>query len=199
MITQTWLEERLYDIDMIWYQGLIGHEERAERKHALGELYTDHVNRQAVLEWRRANSKAYGGIAQFYGATWTPDRDGGIFRKDSLDLTRLERSPNLLLRHNPGHRLGRIEDVAMDCHGAFCTTKFDLKSSEGRAWRTVVRERLGRAKNVYASVGIAKGSRGYVARHANGLELKTFTHVPVEEFSIVPYPSQPRAEFLSCT
>jgi phage head maturation protease len=197
-MTAEWLEQRLYEVDLLWYGGHIDRHECAERKDALGQLYSNLVNRQAVLAWRNANSKAYRGVAQFYGLTWLPDRQQSVFRKGSLDLSRLERSPNLLLSHSPARRLGRIEDVEQDDWGAFCTAKFD-KTPEGRNWRTIVRERLEKGKSVYASVGLANGSRAHATRRPNGLELKSYTHAPIEEFSVVQYPAQPRAEFLSCT
>jgi hypothetical protein len=198
MINEAWLEERLYEVDLLWYGGHINCQERSERKDALSRAFADNINRAAALAWRSANSKGYKGVAQFYGLTWLPDRDGGIFQKGCLDLGRLERDPKFLVGHKPGHRIGRIEDVEQDDWGAFCTARFD-KSPEGRNWRTVIRERLEKGKSVFASVGVAKGSLSRTTRRPNGLQLKSFAYAPVDEFSVVSYPSQPRAEFLSCT
>jgi hypothetical protein len=194
-----WLEKRMRDIDTLYYKGSITRDQRDEQKAELGQLYSDHLNRLAVIEWRRSNDKGYRGVAGFYGVVWEPDRDGDVFQKGSLDLGALERSPDLLFEHKADHRLGRILDVDNDSHGAFVTSQFDLESSKGRAARTVCRERLERNKGVYASVGVAGGWKGHVTRQAGGLQFKTIAHAPVSEFSVVGNPRQPKSEFLFCS
>jgi hypothetical protein len=194
-----WLEKQRQDIDLAYYQGLVTRDQRDERLDELGELATVHANRKAAIEYRRASDKNYRGICGFYGAAWAPDRDGYVFQKNSLDLGPLERDPRFLLGHNPDHQIGRIEDVELDSVGAFVTGRFDLKSRRGKDARIITRERLKRGKSVFASIGIDKGWTHRVSRRPNGLEVKSITRAAATEFSLVPYPMQPRAEFLFCT
>jgi hypothetical protein len=196
-----WLESQRLGIDRLYYEDLITREQRDDRLAELDGVHSDHLKKLAVLEWRRENGRIKG-TAGFYAAEWgAPTTKGTIFERDSLGLSELERSPDLLLGHRPDHRLGRIVDVSSDVVGPFVTAEFD-RTRQGKQWRTIVRERLEKGKSVFASPGLSKSPRTRVIQRPGGLQYKSITSAPIKECSVVQpgrSPASPGARFLYCS